>query len=78
MSEGNQGIEVLLTGDGTLSYEQNLSERTLAIAVLSAIHLPIIKNHLPKIIATIDEAVPGSFQTVDCGTFNRKSPTPED
>jgi hypothetical protein len=31
------GIEVLVTGDRTLNYEQNLAGRRLAIAVLSAI-----------------------------------------
>jgi len=45
--------------------------------VLSAIQLPIIKNYLPQIVAAIDNAVPGSFQAVDCGTFSRKI-TPED
>ena len=66
------GVEVLLTGDGTIGYEQNLTWRRLAIVSLSAIELPIIRNYLPKIIAAIDNARPGSFQTVECGTFNRK------
>ena len=68
----DNGIEVLLTGDQTLTYEQNLTGRRLAIVALSAIQLPIIKKNLPKIIAAIDNAAPGSFQTVDCGTFSRK------
>jgi hypothetical protein len=66
------GVDVLLTGDGTLSYEQNLTGRRLAIVALSAIQLPIIKMHLPKIVAAIDNAQPGSFQMVDCGSFSRK------
>ena len=66
-------MEVFLTGDGTLGYEQNLSGRRLAVVALSAIQLPIIKKHLPTIIAAIDSAVPGSFQAVDCGTFSRKN-----
>ena len=66
------GIDVLLTGDGTLVYEQNLAGRRLAVVALSAIQLPLIKNHLAKIVAAIDGASPGSFQTVDCGTFSRK------
>jgi hypothetical protein len=32
---------------------------------LSAIQLPIIKKHLPKIIRAIEDAAPGSFQAVD-------------
>lgn len=70
----DHGIDVLLTGDGTLNYEQNLTGRRLAIVALSAIQLPIINKHLPKIITAIDDAAPGTFQTVDCGTFSRKKP----
>jgi len=33
------------------------------------------KKNLPKIIAAIDNAAPGSFQAVDCGTFSRKKMT---
>jgi predicted nuclease of predicted toxin-antitoxin system len=71
------GIEVIVTGDQTLHYEQNLTGRRLAIVALSAIQLPIIKENLSKVIAAIDNAIPGSFQTVDCGTFSRKKITDE-
>lgn len=66
------GIEVLVTGDQSLLYEQNLSGRRLAIVALSTNNWPIVKNYLPQILAAIDSAVPGSFQAVDCGTFSRK------
>ena len=65
-------MDVLLTGDGMLSREQNLAGRRLAIMALLAIQPPIIKKHLPKIIAAINDAAPGSIQMVDCGTFRRK------
>jgi hypothetical protein len=70
----NNGIDVLLTGDGTLNNEQNLAGRRLAIVALSAIQLPIIKKHLSMIMAAIGDATPGSFQAVDCGAFSRKKP----
>src|SRR5262249_16472488 len=73
-SAEDNGFDVLLTGDGSLVYEQNLTERRLAIVALSAIQLPIIRENLPRIIAAIDNAMPGSFQMVDCGTFSRKKP----
>ena len=66
------GIEVLLTGDQTLSYEQNLTGRTIAIVALSSVEWDILKNHLSLIIAAIDSALPGTFQVVDCGSFTRK------
>jgi hypothetical protein len=71
------GIDVLLTGDQTLHNEQNLAGMHLAIVALSAIKLPIIQENLPKIIAAITAAKPGSFQAVECGTFSRKR-TPEE
>jgi hypothetical protein len=72
----DHGIDVLLTGDQTLNHEQNLDGRGLAVVALSAIQLPIIKNNLAAIVAAIDSATPGSFQIVECGTFNRKQPEP--
>ena len=68
----DNGVDVFLTGDGTLAYEQNLTGRRLAVVTLSAIQLPIIRKHLQEVIDTINNAVPGSFQTVDCGTFSRR------
>jgi hypothetical protein len=68
----DHGFDVLLTGDQTLYFEQNLIGRGLAIVALSAIQLPILKENLPKIIAAIDSAAPGTFQEVDCGKFRRR------
>jgi hypothetical protein len=75
LSEGSPTREGAARADGTLNYEQNLPEKRLAVVALSVIQLPIIKKQLPKIIAAIDDAAPGSFQAVDCGTFSRKKPT---
>jgi hypothetical protein len=69
----DNGIAVLLTGDQTLNHEQSLAGRGLAVVALSAIQLPIIKRNLPAIVAAIDNAVPGTFQVVECGTFSRKN-----
>jgi hypothetical protein len=66
------GFEVLITGDQTLSYEQNLSGRRVAVVVLSSIDWQILKGNLPPILAALDKAMPGSFQEVECGTFSRK------
>jgi hypothetical protein len=71
----DNGIEVLLTGDQSLGYQQNLTNRHLAIVVVSVIQLPILKQYLPQILAAIDRAVLGSFQVVECGTFSRKEST---
>ena len=66
------GIEVFVTADQSLSHQQNLSGRRMAIVVLSASNWPIIKAHIPAISAAIDRATSGSFQEVECGRFTRK------
>jgi alkanesulfonate monooxygenase SsuD/methylene tetrahydromethanopterin reductase-like flavin-dependent oxidoreductase (luciferase family) len=73
----DNGFDLLLTGDQTLCYEQNLSGRRLAVIDLSAVEWRIVKNHISRIITAIDNASPGSFQTVDCGVFSRKSGSEE-
>jgi hypothetical protein len=68
----DDGFDVLVTGDQSLYYEQNLVGRRLAVVVLSAVQFAILEKHLPKIVHAIDKATPGLFQAVDCGTFSRK------
>ena len=70
------GVDVLVTGDKTLSYEQNLTGRKLAIVALSAVEWRIVKDHLGVIVAAVDNATRVTFQTADCGTFSRKKPRP--
>jgi hypothetical protein len=70
------GFDVLVTGDKTIQYEQNLAEWRLAIVSLSAVEWPLIVSHLAKIIDAVDAAMPGSFIRVDCGTFSRRRPKP--
>ncbi len=73
----DDGFDVLVTGDRTLAYEQNLTGRRLAIIVLSAVEWRIIKDHVAEIVAAVDEAAPGTFQSVNCGTFGRGTPIDE-
>jgi hypothetical protein len=70
----DNGIEVFLTRDQTLPYEQKLDGRKMAIVVLSAVEWNILKSNLPLIIGAIDKALPETFHTVECGTFTRNNP----
>ena len=65
-------FEVFVTGDKNLSYQQNLTRRRMAIITLSAIDFDILKLNLSLIVAAIDNADPGAFLTVECGTFTRQ------
>jgi len=69
---GENGFEVLVTGDQSLVYEQNLTGRKMAIVALSSNNWPIVKNRISEILAALNRALPGSFQAVDCGVFSRK------
>ena len=60
------GIEVLVTADQNLNYQQNLSGRSIAIIVLTRQKWASIQPHLPAVQAAVDQAKPGSFQVVQC------------
>jgi hypothetical protein len=66
-----EGFEVFVTGDRNLSYQQNLPVRRIGVVVLTAHNWPIIRNHLGAIKAAVDRALPGSFEVVECGRFER-------
>jgi len=46
--------------------------RRLAVIALSSIEFPILKHNLSLILAAIDNALPGTFRAVECGTFRRR------
>jgi hypothetical protein len=73
----DDGFEVFITGDQTISYEQNLTGWRVAMVVLSSIDWYILKDNLPPILAALDNAMLGSFQQVECGSFSRKQQSEE-
>ena len=65
------GFDVLITGDLSLEYEQNMAARKIAIVSLSANSWNIVKHHAAKIASAVGYAKPGSFVRVDCVIFRR-------
>jgi hypothetical protein len=61
------GFEVLVTGDKDLSYQQNLKARRIGLVLLSAQDWPTISKRFVELGLAVDQALPGSFQSVDCG-----------
>lgn len=59
------GYELLLTTDKNLRYQQNLSERAIAIVVLSNPQWPDVRLYLARIADAVDAAMPGSYIEVD-------------
>ena len=67
------GFEVLVTGDQTLSQEQNVSAHNIAVVVLSSIELRVVRNYLPAVIEAISTARTGTLTPVNCGHFTRSA-----
>ena len=59
------GFELLLTTDNSLAYQQNLKGRKLAIVVLSRNRWRSVQRKIPKIIAAVDAATPGSYSLIE-------------
>ena len=54
------GFDVLLTTDRNIRYQQNLTNRKIAIVILGKGRWRLIKNRLPEIVAAVAAATPGS------------------
>ena len=54
------GFDVFLTTDRNIRYQQNLTNRKIAIVVLGKGRWRLIKNRLPEIAAAVAAATPGA------------------
>jgi len=59
------GLDVLLTADKNMRYQQNLAGRRIALVVLSTPQWPVVKLRLEKIAAAGNAATLGSYIEVD-------------
>jgi hypothetical protein len=59
------GFDVLLTTDKNIRHQQNLSRRRIAIVVLGEPSWPILRSHMPRVVAAVDAATPGSYTEVE-------------
>jgi len=60
----NNGFQVLVTTYTNLAYQQNLSNRKIAIVVLSSSSWPRIQKNITAIVQAVDTATPNSYQRV--------------
>jgi hypothetical protein len=66
----SHGIDVLITGDNNIAYQQNMAGRAISVITLSATKWMVVKSKLPAIQHAIENALPRSLQFVDCGGPN--------
>ena len=59
------GFEVFVTTDRNLRYQQNLTNRKIAVVVLGNGRWRLIRARLTEIAAAVDAAAPGSFAEVE-------------
>jgi hypothetical protein len=72
------GFEVLLTGDKSLRYEQNMTGRKIGVVSMSDNHWNIVQDYVPAIVEAVEMVKPGDFLGVYCGIFSaRKLRKPE-
>jgi hypothetical protein len=60
-----EGFELLITTDTHLRYQQNLTNRAMAIVVLGKASWPRIKTVVARVAAAVDAASPGSYSEVE-------------
>jgi hypothetical protein len=58
------GFELLITADQSISEQQNLASRRIAIVALGSNHWRLIRRHLKQIVATVEKARPGSVTPI--------------
>lgn len=54
-------FDLFITTDQNLGYQQNMTDRRLAIIVLPTTRWPIIEQHTAEIAATVTKVEPGDF-----------------
>jgi hypothetical protein len=60
------GIELLLTTDRRIRYQQNLSNRKIAVVVLcGTTKWSLVRQHFQRIAAVVDTTTPGSYTEID-------------
>jgi len=56
---------VLVTSDQNIEYQQDLTDRKLALVVLGSNIWPIVRTHEANIAGAVEAASPGSYQFIE-------------
>jgi hypothetical protein len=59
------GFDLMVTSDQNIVYQQNLTDRKLALVMLGSNIWPIMRNHGATITAKVDAATPGSYDFIE-------------
>ena len=64
------GFEVFVTTDQNLKYQQNLTQRRIAIVVILTTSWPRIQANLSPVLAAINSSMPGAYAEVSVTASN--------
>jgi hypothetical protein len=67
------GFDVLLTTDKNIRYQQNLSDRTIAVVVLAQQQWPRLRPHVRLVVEAVNAAEPGSYVEIDLPAEPKRS-----
>ena len=59
------GFDVIVTSDQNIRYQQNLTDRRLALVVPGSNIWPVMRDHGAAIAAKVDAATPGSYEFIE-------------
>jgi hypothetical protein len=66
-------FDVFPTGDKNMDRQQRLEGRSFAVLIMSAINWPVVRPHVLRRSAALDDAQRGTARTIDCGIFVARS-----
>jgi len=64
----HSGFELLLTTDKNMGYQQNLTDRKIAILVLSVQQWPKLRPHIQAVVEAVNEMESGSYRELEIPT----------
>jgi hypothetical protein len=59
------GFELLITTDKRMQYQQNFTDRMIALVVLGNSSWPVARQHVDKIVTAVNACTPGSYVEVE-------------
>ncbi|QDU91419.1 hypothetical protein Pla175_48420 [Pirellulimonas nuda] len=65
------GFECMITTDQNLKYQQNLTQRKVAIVVLLSASWPRIRAHCETVLAAVESTPAGGYREVPIGQASR-------
>jgi hypothetical protein len=59
------GMDVMVTCDQNIRYQQNLASREIALVVLGSNRWPYLRRHVPEIVSAVNDASIGSYAFIE-------------